>query len=134
MKIDWANQAVVEMSILGSLMGVGLIGSLTLWISTKMQSRAARKAFEEFRLSTEAKISEMSAQIAQILELKSIPEPVPAPPMAAVQGMNITTRAKVLRMYRRGEAIPGIAAALSVQQEEVRLLLKLNKLLEIPAA
>jgi len=131
MKIDWVNQAVVEMSILGSLMGVGLIGSLTLWISTKMQSRAARKAFEEFRLSTEAKISEMTAQI---LELKSMPEPVPAPPMAAVQGMNITTRAKVLRMYRRGEAIPGIAAALSVQQEEVRLLLKLNKLLEIPAA
>jgi hypothetical protein len=131
MKIDWVNQAVVEMSILGSLLGVGLIGSLTLWISTKMQSRAARKAFEEFRLSTEAKISEMSAQI---LELKSIPEPVPAPPMAAVQGMNITTRAKVLRMYRRGEAIPGIAAALSVQQEEVRLLLKLNKLLEISAA
>ena len=131
MKIDWMNQAVVEMSILGSLLGVGLIGSLTLWISTKMQSRAARKAFEEFRLSTEAKISEMSAQI---LELKSMPEPVPAPLMAAVQGMNMTMRAKVLRMYRRGEAIPGIAAALSIQQEEVRLLLKLNKLLEIPAA
>ena len=132
MKIDWVNQAVVQISVLGSLLGIGLIGSLTLWIATKIESRAARKAFQEFRLSTEAKISEMSAKI---LELQSMPEPVAAPaPSMAFQGMNMTTRAKVLRMYRRGETISGIAGALGVQQEEVQLLLKLDKLLEIPAA
>jgi hypothetical protein len=43
--------------------------------------------------------------------------------------MNLTTRTKALRMHQRGETIPGIAAALGVQQEEVDLLLKLDRLL-----
>jgi hypothetical protein len=41
-------------------------------------------------------------------------------------GMNITRRAQVLRMYRRGERPEQIAAALGLPQNEVDLLLKLH--------
>jgi hypothetical protein len=46
----------------------------------------------------------------------------------------MTTRAKVLRMHRRGETTSTIAAALGAQQEEVELLLKLDRLLDASAA
>lgn len=133
MKSDWVIQVVIPVSIL-ALLAIALIGLLTLWISTKTESRAVRKAFEAFRVSTETTIGESTAKIEH---LRSLPVPVPEPtpaPFTAVQGMNITNRAKVLRMHRRGEAIASIAAALSIQQEEVQLLLKLNRLMDTPAA
>ena len=115
---EWALDPVV----LTVVMGVGLMGSLALWISEKIESRAARKAFADFRVSTEAAIQDLSARIEEI-------QGTAPSPIMSIQGMNLTTRTKVLRMHQRGETIPGIAAALGVQQEEVDLLLKLDRLL-----
>ena len=136
MSIDWMNsnwviQVVIPICVL-ALLAIALIGLLTLWILTKRESRAVRKTFQAFRLSTEATIAELSARIEGLQSLPA-PERNPAPLMT-LQCMNMTTRAKVLRMHRRGEAIPSIAAALSVQQEEVQLLLKLDGLMRTPAA
>jgi hypothetical protein len=132
MKTDWLNESVIQISILAALLGIGLIGSITLWVFAKIDARASRKEFQVFRLSTETAISDL---VARIEALQSVPvsEPIPSPLMT-VQGMNLTTRTKVLRMHRRGETIPSIAAALGAQHEEVELLLKLDRLLETPAA
>jgi hypothetical protein len=49
----------------------------------------------------------------------------PTPPRA---GVNLTTRSQALRMYRRGETIQRIAAALEVPEQEVELLIKVQRL------
>ena len=124
MNAGWAFDPVAQAIVLG----VGLMGSLALWISEKIEARAAQKAFEDFRVSTEAAIQGLSARIEELRAAPPVSELAPSPVMS-VQGMNLTIRTKVLRMHRRGETIPGIAAALGVQQEEVDLLLKLDRLL-----
>ena len=45
------------------------------------------------------------------------------------QGINLNKRAQALRMYKRGETIPSIAAALRTPTHEVQLLLKVHNLL-----
>jgi hypothetical protein len=41
-------------------------------------------------------------------------------------GINLTKRAQALRMHRRGESIPTIAAALETPANEIALLLKVH--------
>ncbi|MGD1070267.1 MAG: hypothetical protein ABSB15_09010 [Bryobacteraceae bacterium] len=124
MSADWVFEPFVQTSLLGA----GLIASSALWIFTKFEARAAQKTFEAFRLSTEAALRDLAAGIE---EIRTAPADQPSPsPLLSVHGMNLTTRAKALRMHHRGETVPGIAAALGVQQEEVELLLKLSRLLE----
>ena len=54
------------------------------------------------------------------------PAPVPVPP--AGQPLNLNKRGQVLRMRRRGENPETIAAALSIPQNEVDLLLKVHQM------
>ena len=137
MNYDWLMNPVNQMAILSGVLGVGLLGSLTLWVSLKMDVRAGKKSLETLRESTDATIQELRASIEA---LKAIPVVEAAPPVAhgggvmAVQGLNLTNRTKALRMHRRGESVGSIAASLGVAQEEIELLLKLERLLEVPAA
>ena len=48
------------------------------------------------------------------------------------QQLNLTTRAKALRMYRRGESAASIAAALGSPRNEVDLLIKIQRLMTRP--
>ena len=133
MSAGWVLQPVTQVAILGAALGVGLIGSLALWVSVKTEARAARKADRAFRAAMESTIAELRVRIE---EARTLPACDPSPPvnLMAVQGMNLTARTKALRMHRRGETPSGIAAALGVSQEEVELLLKLDQLLREPAA
>jgi hypothetical protein len=129
MNFDWIIAPLTQAAILGA----GLLGSLAIWISAKSETRAASRELERLRMSTEATIKDLTAQIQEIrAEPESEAPPVPAPIMN-MQGFNLTTRTKVLRMHRRGETASSIAAALGVPHEEVDLLLKLDRMLEAPA-
>jgi len=128
MNFDWVISPEAQAAILGA----GLLGSLAIWISAKSEMRAASKKIELLRSSTEETIKALTAQIQ---EMRAAPasETASAPaPLINMQGFNLTTRTKVLRMRRRGETASSIAAALGVQHEEVDLLLKLDQMLEAP--
>lgn len=132
MMAGWARDPVTEVALLGSLLGIGFVGSSALWMSMRIELRESRKALHALRLSTENAIAELQAKID---ELRSAPVSEVAPPAPmTVQGLNLTTRTKALRMHHRGESTSSIAAALGIQQEEVELLLKMDRLLEIPAS
>jgi hypothetical protein len=132
MNVNWLLNPVTQIAVLSGVLGVGLIGSLTLWISLRMDVRAAKKAQAAYRETTEAAIAELRAAIEKTTEAD---EPRPAVSAAmAVQGLDLTNRTKALRMSRRGESVGSIAASLGVAQEEIELLLKLERLLEAPAA
>ena len=132
------SDPVIQVAILCGILGICLLGSLTLWISARIDARAFRKEFRTFRVATEAVIGELKSRIDEL-------QPAPAAeylpsaslmPLAGmtVQGLNLTNRTKALRMYGRGESISSIAGSLGVQQEEINLLLKLDRLLEVTGA
>ena len=50
----------------------------------------------------------------------------PTPPRS---GLNLSKRTQALRMFHRGESPEQIAAALSIPENEVQLLLKVNRIL-----
>ena len=138
MNAQWLMNPVNQIAILCGALGVGMLGSVTLWISTKMNVRAVKKAFEVYREATDSKIEELRAALESAKEtMKAAPAPVAAaiaPGPLSVQGLDLTNRTKALRMARRGEQVASISASLGVAQEEIELLLKLERLLEVPAA
>jgi len=138
MNAQWVMNPVNQIAILCGVLGIGMMGSLTLWISTKMDVRAVKKAIEAYREATDAKIEELRAALETAAEaMKVMPAPASAPVVSvplSVQGLDLTNRTKALRMARRGEPVGSISASLGVAQEEIELLLKLERLLEVPAA
>jgi hypothetical protein len=130
MNTNWYLEPVTQVAFLCGILGVGLIGSLTLWISAKIDAKAVRKEVREFRLATEATILELKSGIDE-LRKAPLSESVPSASLV-VQGLNLTDRTKALRMHSRGESIFSIAGSLGVPQEEIQLLLKLDHLLEVP--
>jgi hypothetical protein len=136
--MNWVMNPVNQIGALCGVLGFGMLGSLTLWISTKMDVRAVKRAFEAYREATDAKIEELRAALETAAEaMKTTAAPASAPVAAgplSVQGLDLTNRTKALRMARRGEPVGSIAASLGVAQEEIELLLKLERLLEVPAA
>jgi hypothetical protein len=131
MNFDWVIAPVTQAAILGA----GLLGSLAIWISAKRETRAAFREIELLRVSTETTIKDLTAHIQEMRAEPAIEtQPAPTPIMnMTMQGFNLTTRTKVLRMHRRGETASSIAAALGVQHEEVDLLVKLDQMFEAPA-
>jgi hypothetical protein len=51
-----------------------------------------------------------------------------APTAGAQPGLNLSKRSQALRMHRRGDSAPDIAAALSLPVQEVDLLIKVQRI------
>jgi hypothetical protein len=131
MNIMWLHgPTLVAISL--SLAGACLIASLALWISAKIEARTSRKSLQAFRLSIETTIKCLEASVEELHSAPAFVSSAPATP--TVQSLNLTTRAKALRMHGRGETTSSIAAALGVQREEIDLLLKLDRLIEARVA
>lgn len=126
MNFDWIIAPITQEVFLG----VGLLASLGMWIGARAESRRLSGKLDALRDSCEASLKEVAARIDTLRE-EQASEPVAAPvDVMAAHGVNLTTRTKVLRMHRRGESAPTISAALGVNQEEIELLLKLDRMLE----
>jgi hypothetical protein len=113
--MNWMMNPVNQIAVLCGVLGVGMLGSLTLWISTKMDLRVVKKTLETYRETTDAKIEELRAALETAAEtMKAVPAPVAAPiatgPLS-VQGLDLTNRTKALRMARRGEQVASISAS-----------------------
>jgi hypothetical protein len=131
MSIDRLHEPV-QIAITLALAAAGITGSLALWVSVKLETRASWRSLQSLRLSMETRIKDLEARVE---ELQSAPPYGPNPPaLTTVQSMNLTLRAKALRMHSRGETVPRIAAALGVPREEVDLLLKLERMIEARVA
>jgi hypothetical protein len=104
--------------------------SLTLFLSVKRESWRVEK-----RLSTRiaaleerhAALAEQAAGLHQhLVELQQQSEVnAAASPHVAV---NLQKRSQAIRMFRRGETVEHVAAALSIPQSEVALLLKIYQM------
>jgi hypothetical protein len=113
-----------------AFVGLGLIASLVLFVSAKMETQVVRREAEAARTRLEAEIESLVKGLEGLREAVQNAVPVP---VATGPGLNLTRRAQALRMSRRGEPAASIAAALQMPRNEIELMLKVNGLLDAPA-
>ena len=126
MRLEWLLNPVTFYS--GA--SLCLLTSLALFVSVKVE--LARARFRATQSDT-ARESELVAVRGLEAEIESLRESVrhleavpPGRPIGA--GIDLTKRAQALRMHRRGESVPSIAAALETPANEISLLLKVHSL------
>jgi hypothetical protein len=123
MNYDWITHP------LGTYIAIatGLILCLYLFLSVMREVRALGVRAGARAENLERTLAKMQAHVAEweILIKESQPSLGPLP----AEGLNLTRRAKALRMYRRGESASSIAAALGSPANEMHLLIKVQRLL-----
>ena len=109
-------------------LALSLVACLLLFLSIKRElARMAAQAGEAVRSSRE-EIGGLRADLEGTRQAVREIENSPATPIPG-QSLNLAKRAQALRMHRRGETVPTIAAALQTPQNEIALALKIHRLL-----
>lgn len=126
MRLEWLLN---PMTVYG-IAAAGLLLALVLFVSIKREMAKARvlsQTADKLRSSDESIVRGLGAEIESLrATLRNLEAAPPARPSAA--GINLTKRAQALRMHRRGETVPSIAAALETPANEIALLLKVQAL------
>jgi len=116
MNLDW----ILSPLALYAALALGLIASLALFFSAKLEMQAVRR-------SMSATIATLKAELEGIREGLGNLEMAPAS-AAPAEALNLTKRTQALRMHRRGEPTPSIAAAVRAPRNEIELMLKVQEL------
>ena len=127
MGLDWLFNPVTTYALASAT----LLLSLVLFVSIKREMAKARGQAEESQTTREEEqlvIRGLETELESLRESVRHLEAVP-PGRAGGMGINLTKRAQALRMHRRGESIPSIAAALETPGNEIALLLKVQALM-----
>ena len=124
MQLDWLLNPVTFYS--GAT--ICLLTSLALFVSIKLEMARARSVADVSEVVNEADdlvVRGLKAEIERLREsVCRLESAHPGQPRSA--GIDLTRRAQVIRMHRRGEAVTSIAAALETPANEIALLLKVH--------
>jgi hypothetical protein len=123
MHLEWILNPLTQYGMLAA----GLIACLALFLAVKLEVCAMRQRAQESRDALAAQVREMESALGHIRQSVTDIEERPG---AVTPGLNLTRRTQALRMYRRGESVQTIAAALSAPRNEIELLLKLQAMLQ----
>lgn len=110
-------------------LGIAYLIIMGLFFKNRRELRKLRAEALEAGQAAANGVSTLSMELQGIREGMRQMEECPVGGNTA-QGINLTKRAQVLRMYRRGETIPSIAAALRSPLNEVHLVLKVHHMLQ----
>ena len=128
MNLNWILSPVTIYAVIA----MALAGTLTLFITAKLESQRALRHARDARASVDSAVRQMSAGIEQLRTEMSLPAPVPVP--APGPALNLTKRTQALRMLRRRESVESIASALRTPRNEIELLVKLQQIQSQPLA
>jgi len=124
MTMDWLPLIQpLEIFTVLALSATCLLYAFLLHLNMRAMARRSREDREHFERSM-ADVLDATERLRTEREERARPSPVPAPG----QPLNLNKRGQVLRMRRRGENPETIAAALSIPQNEVDLLLKVHQM------
>jgi hypothetical protein len=127
MSLNWILHPLVQYSLQIGAISACLYLFLDLKNETRktaLRSRAAQEALEDSMDQLKRAVEKMRDQTQRMEETAAR---VVDPPLA-VSGLNLNKRGQALRMHHRGEAPGEIAAALTLPEREVELLLKVQRL------
>ncbi len=110
--------------------GAGLLACGYLFLSVKREILASSRRCGDVQKALKTQVRNLEETVKSLTrrldELGDLPEfAAPAPPAGS---LNISKRTQALRMHRRGEPADRIASSLSLPQQEVELLLKVESL------
>jgi hypothetical protein len=134
MHLQW----LLNPAMLYAVIAIGLGLCLFLFVSLKRDLRACdvrgRKKIAALETEWQATMESLDERWKELSQVSNLLVP-PTPPRS---GLNLTKRSHALQIHRRGEAPQEIAAALSIPQNEVELLVKVQQImlagLDKPAA
>jgi hypothetical protein len=125
MRLDWI---LLHPAAPYAALATGMVLCLFLFVSLKRDLRGAEERSRKKLAALEADLAAKSAvlderwsELSQISGLLVSPAPLRS-------GMNVTKRSQALQMSRRGESPKEIAATLSLPQNEVDLLVKVQRI------
>jgi len=101
-----------------SLLALGLIATLILFLSVKREIHSTSAQHRR-------RMEDLSRKLSEVPAIQPEPAFIPT---AARSGLNISKRVQAMRMLRRNENISHIAAALGVTRREVELLIRVQRL------
>ena len=124
MRLDWILHPVISYALIAAGMGL----CLYLFASLKRDLSAAearcQKKLASLELDWKAKIEGSDERWKELSQISGLL--VPPPPTRS--GLNLNKRSQALQMSRRGEKPQDIAAALSIPQNEVELMMKVQRI------
>jgi hypothetical protein len=122
MRLDWILNPFAQYGILF----LGLLTCLGVCVFTSIRLRRQLHHMATGQETLSQAVTASSTAVEEIRR-KTHESEVTAP--ASLAGLNLTKRAQALRMHRRGESVPTIAAALQSPHNEIDLLLKVHSYL-----
>jgi hypothetical protein len=124
MRLEW----IIHPATTYALIAIGLGLCLFLFVSLKRDLHAsearAGKKLAALTAAWEAKMEGLDERWKELSQVSNLLIP-PPPPRS---GLNVSKRSQALLMDRRGAAAPEIAAALALPQNEVELLVKVQRI------
>jgi hypothetical protein len=133
MRLDW----ILHPAISYTLLTIGLSLCLFLFASLKRDLLATESRCQKKLAAMEAEWRERVQTLDEQWKELSEAAGLLVPPAPTRSGLNLNKRSQALQMSRRGEKPQDIAAALSIPQNEVELLVKIQRIvlsLDAPAA
>jgi hypothetical protein len=112
------DQNMLPNLVLLGLLALGLAAGLTLFMTLKY----------EVRLRARKDRARMDAMLKRLLDAERPAREPASTPVLLRSGMNMSKRAQVVRLLRRGEDVSHVAAALGVTPREVQLLMRVQTL------
>jgi hypothetical protein len=111
-----------------AITGTGLVALLYLWFGARIEATRCRHEMTAMKKNTDSALQELASKVNEIVARPAIERPQENPRIT--QALNLTRRAQVLHMRRRGDEAHTIAAALGIAHGEVELLFKLERIFQ----
>jgi hypothetical protein len=107
------------------MLAAGLVASLMLFLTVKLEICGVMRRVEESGNAVSNRLRETEVVVE---ELRETTAGAGDRQLAGLSSLNLTRRAQAVRMYRRGEPVATIAAALGAPRNEIELLIKLHEM------
>lgn len=125
MRLEWVLHPAISYALLAAGMGLCLF----LFVSLKRDLRAAESRCGKKLAALEAEWSEKERSLDERWKELAQAVGLLTPPPPTRSGLNLNKRSQALQMSRRGEKPRDIAAALSLPQNEVELIVKVQHIM-----
>jgi hypothetical protein len=122
---------VALLTALQGLVVAGLVGCVYLFVLGKRDLSVLGRRWSKRQESAQAELDGLRAELKALRERLDLTEEhagllvAPAP---ALSGLNLARRSQAIRLFRRGEPPARIAASLQIPEREIRLLLKVHRI------